>query len=226
MEWTDWLTAFLLGVVSSTHCIGMCGGIVGALTYSLAPGIRAKRWLFVVFSLHYHLGRISSYMLAGALVAGGAGVFQSVAGGGSALVMRTVGAVFLVALGLHIGGWFSRFAWIESMGRPLWRWLEPLGRRLLPVRSLPQAFGFGLVWGWLPCGLVYSALVYSLSTGSAWQGAGVMLFFGLGTVPTLLLVGIMADRMRRVMASPLFRQVAGVAIIALALVPLALAPGQ
>jgi sulfite exporter TauE/SafE len=94
------------------------------------------------------------------------------------------------------------------------------------VRSLPQAFGFGLVWGWLPCGLVYSALVYSLSTGSAWQGAGVMLFFGLGTVPTLLLVGIMADRMRRVMASPLFRQVAGAVIIALALVPLALAPGQ
>lgn len=226
MWWTDWATAFVLGVVSSTHCVGMCGGIVGALTYSLAPEIRGKRSRFVLFSLHYHLGRISSYMLAGALVAGGAAVFQELAGAGSALVMRTVGAVFLVALGFYIGGWFPRFAWIESMGRPLWRWLEPLGRRLLPVRSLPQAFGFGLVWGWLPCGLVYSALVYSLSTGSVWQGMGVMLFFGLGTIPTLLLVGFMAERVSRVMANPLFRQVAGVLIVVLALVPLALVPAQ
>ncbi|MEQ6885481.1 sulfite exporter TauE/SafE family protein [Salicola sp. Rm-C-2C1-2] len=222
MWWTDWATAFVLGVVSSTHCVGMCGGIVGALTYSLAPEIRGSRSHFVLFSLHYHLGRISSYMLAGALVAGGAAVFQELAGAGSALVMRTVGAMFLVALGVYIGGWFPRFAWIESMGRPLWRWLEPIGRRLLPVRSLPQAFGFGLVWGWLPCGLVYSALVYSLSTGSVWQGMGVMLFFGLGTIPTLLLVGFMAERVSRVMANPLFRQVAGVLIVVLALVPLAL----
>jgi len=112
------------------------------------------------------------------------------------------------------------------MGRPLWARLEPIGRRLLPVRSLPQALGFGLVWGWLPCGLVYSALVFSLSTGSMWQGMGVMLFFGLGTIPTLLLVGFMADRVSRVMSSPLFRQVAGVSIMLLALVPLALGPGQ
>lgn len=226
MWWTDWTTAFLLGVVSSTHCIGMCGGIVGALTYSLTPEIRQDRALFVLYSLHYHLGRIGSYVLAGALVAGGASVLRDVAGPGSALVMRSVGAVFLVALGLYIGGWFPRFAWVESMGRPLWRRLEPMGRRMLPVRSLRQALGFGLVWGWLPCGLVYSALVYSLSTGSVWQGMGVMLFFGLGTIPTLLMVGFMADRVSRVMGSPLFRQVAGVMIIALALVPLALAPGQ
>lgn len=226
MWWTDWATAFVLGVVSSTHCVGMCGGIVGALTYSLTPEIRRNRGRFVLFSLHYHLGRISSYVLAGALVAGGAAVFQDFAGAGSALVMRAVGAVFLVALGFYIGGWFPRFAWVESIGRPLWQRLEPIGRRLLPVRSLPQAFGFGLVWGWLPCGLVYSALVYSLSTGSVWQGMGVMLFFGLGTIPTLLLVGFMADRVSRVMSSPLFRQVAGVLIVALALVPLALAPGQ
>jgi len=226
MWWTDWTTAFVLGVVSSTHCVGMCGGIVGALTYSLAPGIRQNRAQFVLFSLHYHLGRISSYVLAGGLVAGGAAVFHEFAGPGGALLMRGVGTVFLVLLGFYIGGWFPRFAWVESMGRPLWARLEPIGRRLLPVRSLPQALGFGLVWGWLPCGLVYSALVFSLSTGSMWQGMGVMLFFGLGTIPTLLLVGFMADRVSRVMSSPLFRQVAGVSIMLLALVPLALGPGQ
>ncbi|XOZ34141.1 sulfite exporter TauE/SafE family protein [Halomonadaceae bacterium KBTZ08] len=221
--WTDWVTAFVLGLVSSTHCVGMCGGIVGALTYSLSPEVRNRRGRFVLFSLHYHFGRISSYMLAGALVAGGAGVFQELGGAGSALVMRVVGAGFVILLGCYIAGWFPRFAWVESMGRPLWQQLEPLGRKLLPVQSLPQALAFGLVWGWLPCGLVYSALVFSLSTGSWWQGMGVMGFFGLGTIPALLLVGMMAERVSRVMRDPMFRRVAGVLIMLLAVVPLMIA---
>lgn len=224
--WTEWTTAFVLGLVSSTHCVGMCGGIVGALTYSLSPEVRQHRGRFILYSLHYHFGRIGSYMIAGGLVAGGAGVFEDLAGSGGALFMRVVGAAFIVAVGLYIAGWFPRFVWVESMGGPLWRRLEPLGRRLLPVRSPRQAFGFGMVWGWLPCGLVYSALVYSLSTGSAWRGMAVMGFFGLGTIPTLLLVGLMAERVSAVMRAPLFRRIAGLVIMLLALVPLVLGPGQ
>jgi len=118
MWWTDWTTAFVLGVVSSTHCVGMCGGIVGALTYSLAPGIRQNRAQFVLFSLHYHLGRISSYVLAGGLVAGGAAVFQEFAGPGGALLMRGVGTVF----------WFC---WDSTLaaGFPALPGLSPWGAR-------------------------------------------------------------------------------------------------
>ncbi len=215
----EWLIAFLLGLVSSTHCVGMCGGIVGALTLSLSPEVRRRRFRFLLYSAHYHIGRIVSYMVAGALVGGGAGLFQSFAGATSALVMRLVGAGFLVAVGLYIAGWFPRFVRVESLGQPVWRRLDPLARRLLPVRSLPQAFSFGLVWGWLPCGLVYSALIYSLSTGSLGQGMAVMGFFGLGTIPALLVVGLMAERVSQVMRKPGVRQVAGVLIVAMAPVP-------
>lgn len=216
----EWAVAFVLGLVSSTHCLGMCGGIAGALTYSLNPQLRQQAGRSMVFNLAYNLGRVSSYMAAGAIVAAGAGMLTGLAGAHNRLFMSLLGAAFLIAVGLHIGGWFPRFARVETLGRPVWRRLEPLGRRLLPVRRLPQAFGFGLVWGWLPCGLVYSALVYSLSTESALRGALFMGFFGMGTLPMLLTVGVMASSVAAVLRRPGVRQVAGLCVVMLAPLPL------
>ncbi len=216
----EWAVAFVLGLVSSTHCLGMCGGIAGALTYSLNPRLRQQPGRFMVFNLAYNLGRVSSYMAAGAIIAAGAGVLTGLAGAHNRLAMQVIGATFLVAVGLHIAGWFPRFARVESLGRPLWRRLEPLGRRLLPVQRLPQAFGFGLVWGWLPCGLVYSALIYSLSTEQALRGALFMGFFGLGTLPMLLTVGVMASSVAAVLRRPGVRRAAGLCVILLAPLPL------
>ncbi len=216
----EWAVAFVLGLVSSTHCLGMCGGIAGALTYSLTPQLREQPRRFLAFNLAYNLGRVTSYMAAGALVAAGAGLLTAVAGGQNRLFMSLLGAAFLVAVGFHIAGWFPRFARVESLGRPIWRQLEPLGRRLLPVRRLPQAYGFGLVWGWLPCGLVYSALVYSLSTEDALRGALFMGFFGLGTLPMLLTVGVMASTVAGLLRRRAVRQAAGLCVILLAPVPL------
>ncbi|MCC5858653.1 MAG: sulfite exporter TauE/SafE family protein [Ectothiorhodospiraceae bacterium] len=216
----EWAVAFVLGLVSSTHCLGMCGGIAGALTYSLNPRLRQQPGRFMVFNLAYNLGRVSSYMAAGAIIAAGTGMLTGLAGAHNRLAMQVIGATFLVAVGLHIGGWFPRFARVESLGRPLWRRLEPLGRRLLPVQRLPQAFGFGLVWGWLPCGLVYSALIYSLSTEQALRGALFMGFFGLGTLPMLLTVGVMASGVAAVLRRPGVRRAAGLCVILLAPLPL------
>jgi len=216
----EWIVAFLLGLLSSTHCLGMCGGIAGALTFSLSPEVRDNpRWL-MAFNLAYNLGRVTSYVIAGTLVAASAGWLLGILGTPHRLVMGTLGMLFLVAVGLHIAGWFPRFSRIERLGRPLWRRLEPLGRRLLPVRRLPQAWGFGLVWGWLPCGLVYSALLYGLTTESALRGGLFMLFFGLGTLPMLFTVGVMASRVAATLRHPVIRRLAGLAIIALAPVPL------
>ncbi|TVP53771.1 MAG: sulfite exporter TauE/SafE family protein [Halomonadaceae bacterium] len=217
---SEWLVAFLLGVVSSTHCLGMCGGITGALTFSLAPEVRASRSKLLFYSFHYHAGRITSYALAGAIAAGGVALLSDIAGAHSQPVMQFIGAAFMVAIGLYIAGWFPRFDRIERLGAPLWRYLEPIGQRVLPVRTLPQAYAFGLVWGWLPCGLVYSALIYSLSTASMAQGMAVMVFFGLGTVPMLLLVALMAERVLRAIRHPHFRRLAGISIIMLASVPI------
>ncbi|MBA2778027.1 sulfite exporter TauE/SafE family protein [Billgrantia kenyensis] len=215
----EWSIAFLLGLLSSTHCLGMCGGIAGALTFSLSPEVRARpRWL-TTFNLTYNAGRISSYLVAGALVAGSAGVLSSTVGTANRPLMAVLGAAFLIAVGLYIAGWFPRFARIEALGRPLWQYLEPMGRRLLPVRRLYQAYGFGLIWGWLPCGLVYSALLYSLTTEVAWRGALFMLFFGLGTMPMLFTVGVMASSTAARLRSPFVRRLAGLVIIMLAPVP-------
>jgi sulfite exporter TauE/SafE len=102
---------------------------------------------------------------------------------------------------------------MDRLGSPLWRRLEPLGRRLLPVQRLPQAVLFGIVWGWLPCGLVYYVLLLTLSTGSAATGALCMLSFGIGTLPAMLGVGLAAGWFSRLAANPTLRQVAGLALV-------------
>ncbi len=221
----EWTVAFLLGLLSSTHCLGMCGGIAGALTFGLGAQIRQRASWLMAFNLAYNSGRITSYAAAGALVAAGAGWLGGWMDTPNRLVMSTLGALFLVAVGLHIAGWFPRFSRIESLGRPLWRRLEPHGRRLLPVQRLPQAWLFGLIWGWLPCGLVYSALLYSLTTESAWHGGLFMLFFGLGTLPMLFTVGVMASRVAAALRRPYVRRAAGLMIVALAPVPAWLTQG-
>src|SRR5690554_6245655 len=117
----EWAVAFLLGLLSSTHCLGMCGGIAGALTFSLSPEVRRQpRWL-MAFNLAYNLGRITSYVVAGVLVAASAGWLMGLVGTPDRLVMGSLGMLFLVAVGLHIAGWFPRFSRIERLGRPLWR---------------------------------------------------------------------------------------------------------
>ena len=214
----EWLVAFMLGLLSSTHCLGMCGGIAGSLTFSLSPEIRQRPRQLATFSLAYNLGRISSYVIAGSLAGLSAGLVLILAPQ-SPLLMGFVGTGFLIALGLYIGGWLPHFARLEQIGRPVWRRLEPVGRRLLPVRHPSQAYGFGLVWGWLPCGLVYSALIYSLTTGSASRGALFMLMFGLGTLPMMMTVGVMASRMARLLRHPRTRHMAGILVILLAPLP-------
>jgi len=106
---------------------------------------------------------------------------------------------------------------LERAGGTIWKRMEPFGRRLLPVRTPIQALGVGLIWGWIPCGLVYSMLVTAVSSGSALKGAGLMLAFALGTLPNLLIIGAMAGAAARLSRSVVLRQVAGGTVILLGL---------
>ena len=209
--------AFLVGFLSTVHCFGMCTGIMGALTLSLPTEIRARPNSLLPYVLAYNLGRVSSYTIVGWVF----GALSSVLA--SALthyygsqIFLTLATAMLVGLGLYLGGWFPKFALLERAGRPLWRRLEPSARRLLPVRSVNQAFLFGTLWGWLPCGLVYSMLIWSLTTGQADDGALLMMAFGLGTLPTVLLAGVFINKIVRFTRLPLVRKLAGVGIIAIA----------
>ncbi len=204
------LSAFLVGLLGGVHCVGMCGGIVGALTFGLPEPARQGLIKVIPYQLAYNLGRILSYVLAGAIM-GGLGmllaglmpVYYAQQG------LLAMAGLFMVLLGLYLGGWWFGLTRLEKMGAGLWRRVEPLAHRLLPVRSLGQAMILGLLWGWIPCGLVYSMLIWSASAGSAVNGGLLMLVFALGTLPNLLAMGVMAGGLATLLRRPGVARVAG-----------------
>lgn len=208
------LAAWVFGLMGGAHCIGMCGGIMSALTFAVPPSMRHPARLGGLL-LSYNLGRILSYMVAGALVAAlGTLVALSPA---ARVGLQLVAAVMLILMALYIANWWKGLLRVEATGRYLWRYLEPLGRRLMPVVHLPQAFALGAIWGWLPCGLVYSMLAWSLATADPQQGALLMGAFGLGTLPALLATGLAARQMGQLIRHPATRTVAALTIIGFAL---------
>ena len=215
---TSYLVAFLMGLVSSLHCIGMCGSIIGTLTLSLSPEIRNKKSRMLPFVFNYNFGRITSYTLAGGL----AGMIEAFAilhlsEIHGHRILQILSAVIMASAGLYIAGWFPRFAYIEKVGIVVWKKIEPFGRKLIPVKNLSQAYLFGMVWGWLPCGLVYAALALAATAGSVSKSAFTMLAFGLGTLPAVIGVGIMTGILTRLSGMQRFKQVIGLFMIALAL---------
>ncbi len=210
--------AFLLGFFSTMHCIGMCGGIIGALSLSLPLETRNNKAKLFSFVLSYNIGRISSYGIAG-LIAGaiGATALQSAGFEQGNAVLRMIGVSMMVAIGLYLTGWLPQLARIEKIGIPIWKRLEPIGRKLVPVTSIPKALSYGLIWGWLPCGMVYFVLIWALSAGDAINGALIMLAFGAGTLPTLISAGFMTSWITRFAHSTRARQVVGLLIIAMAI---------
>ncbi|MNZ46539.1 Cytochrome C biogenesis protein transmembrane region [compost metagenome] len=182
-------SALVLGLLGGGHCLGMCGGLMGALTLAIPKEQRSRRFRLL---LAYNLGRILSYALAGLLL-GLAG--WAVANSPVATAMRVLAALLLISMGLYLAGWWSGLTRIEGLGRILWRRIEPLARGLLPVRNAPRALLLGALWGWLPCGLVYSTLLWAASQGDAVDSALLMLAFGLGTLPVLLATGLAAERL-------------------------------
>jgi sulfite exporter TauE/SafE len=213
------LSALLVGFFGGVHCVGMCGGIVGALTFGLPEPLRDRPAGAWPFHLAYNLGRITSYTLAGALAGGlGAGLLQLTEMRQAQQVLAVIAALFMFALGLYLGGWWSGLRYVERMGGGVWRRIEPLGRGLLPVATPTRAFLLGLVWGWLPCGLVYSVLIWALAAGSALNGAQLMLAFGIGTLPNLLLMGALASKLAGFVRQPWPRRVAGGLVLIFAVV--------
>jgi hypothetical protein len=215
------LVAFAVGLLSALHCIGMCGGIMGALSVALPESTRAQPARLIGFLAAYNLGRVLSYGVAGAL-AGGLGL-TVVSGTGSGEVgraLRLAAALMMVLAGLNLAGWLPAMGRLERLGTPLWRRLEPLAHRLVPVRTPGRAALYGAVWGWLPCGLVYAMLGVAAGQATVAGGAGVMAAFGAGTLPTLLLAGLFAGRIYRLRRRPLLQRLGGLAVAGVGLATL------
>ena len=214
----SFLAAFIAGLLGGIHCVGMCGGIVGALTFGIdsvnpSKTSNSKKDLYP-YLLAYNVGRLMSYTFAGLLVGGismlasNLPVLHNIQFG-----LQIFAALFMIALGLYIGGWWVGLRQIEKAGGVIWKKIEPFSRHLIPVKTPFQALILGLLWGWLPCGLVYSILFWSISTGSAIEGGLLMLSFGLGTLPMLLAMGFFAAGLTSFIRKNWVRYLAGGIII-------------
>lgn len=213
-----YISAFFVGLFSTIHCLGMCGGIIGALTFSLPEKVRNNRSQLISYVSAYNLGRISSYTLAGALAGSlGSQIIELLPSYGH-LILSLFASLLMVGIGLYLAGWFPAFTRIEHIGKPIWKKLEPISQKLIPVKGPAHAYVFGAVWGWLPCGLVYTALIWSATASSAKEGALLMLSFGAGTLPAVMIAGILTGWFTRLVRSPYIRTFAGLTIIVLALI--------
>ena len=203
------ISALSLGILGSAHCIGMCGGITSALSLSLADRSKSQTfWLM----LTYHLGRVSSYAIAGFLLA----AIGWYLGGISPMIkmsLRYFAAAMLIAMGLYLTGWWRGLTQLEKAGNKLWQHLQPRARALLPIKNIPNALVIGMLWGWLPCGLVYSTLAWSATQGSPVQGALLMASFGIGTIPSVFLLGAFSRRFSGIIQAKLTRNLAGLLVI-------------
>lgn len=209
-----YFAAFLVGLFGGVHCVGMCGGIVGALSFGLPEQVRGRFSALLPYLLNYNLGRLLSYTLAGALFGGvGALAANMVAVNQAQSVLQVIAGLFMIAMGLYLGGWWYGMSRLEKLGGRLWRLIEPFGRKLLPVKRPSQALVMGMVWGWLPCGLVYSALIWAISAGSALEGALLLLSFGLGTLPNLLAMGIFAGKLTALLRRKGVMRLAGALVV-------------
>ena len=208
--------ALLAGAFGSAHCLGMCGGLAGLFAARLEPASLGRRLRLAVL---YNVGRLLGYALLGFLAAGightFTGVIPALAG-----PMRLAGGLLIVLIGLQLAFAWRPLAVLERGGARFWRQIAPVARGLVPITSTAKALALGALWGFLPCGLVYSALLVAASSGEALNGAGVMTAFGLGTLPAMLLTGLGAAQLQTFMSKTRTRRGAGLLVVTMGLITL------
>lgn len=205
------VAAFATGLLGSAHCVAMCGGIVGALSGGIDPALRKRPEAQLGYVVAYNAGRLASYAafgaLFGALALGLAHAIVEVQ-----LVLRGAAGILMIGLGLHLLGAFPRFSMIERVGAPVFARVSPFAKRLLPVRSHAHATMLGALWGWVPCGMVYTALALATASGRPSQGALAMVAFGVGTLPAMITSGVVSGHVTSRLGSAWVRRAAGAAI--------------
>lgn len=208
--------AFVTGLLGSAHCFGMCGGLSGLFAVNThVASLRSQ----IPMAAAYNTGRILSYALLGSIVAAlGKTVVGSIPG--LAAPVRLFSGLLIVIVGLQVAFNWRFLAAVEKAGANLWNRIAPAARELLPVTSIPKALGLGLLWGWLPCGLVYSVLLIAATTANPLHGGMVMVAFGLGTMPAMIATGISASKLSQFMSRR--RLTAGLLIVILGFATLAM----
>ncbi|MBY5920394.1 sulfite exporter TauE/SafE family protein [Ferrimonas balearica] len=209
----QFFAALLVGLMGAGHCFGMCGGIVGAFSQALPAHRPLGQRMGFLFA--YNSGRIFSYIVAGAAVGGLAGALGTLFQLDHYLaVLQLLAGVMLVLMGLYIAQWLPLLAHVERAGKPIWQAMAPLRQRFLPIDTTGKALGAGMLWGWLPCGLVYSTLTWALASANPVEGGIIMAGFGLGTLPALVAMGAAADKIAQIIRKKQVKWLSAVVLIA------------
>jgi sulfite exporter TauE/SafE len=202
-------TAFFLGLLGGTHCLGMCGGIAATVAMGSPGGGRGAGLL-----LGYNTGRIFSYGLAGALLGSLSWLIEDPT---IQIIIRSFAGIMLILMGFYIAQWWQILTQVESAGGVLWKRISPIASKLLPVKNAKQAILLGLIWGWLPCGLVYSTLIWASAASDWLLSAQLMVLFGLGTLPAMLMTGLLAQQVKQILQHRITKQISGSIIILMGL---------
>ncbi|MDJ0813602.1 MAG: sulfite exporter TauE/SafE family protein [Woeseiaceae bacterium] len=214
--------ALVAGLVGSAHCLGMCAGISGLFAVKAeAASMRAS----VPTAFVYNAGRVITYAVLGAIVAAFGSVIVK-ASPNMAVGIRMLSGIIIILVGLQVAFNLRALRIIERMGGKLWARIAPAAQKLVPVTSLPRALGLGLVWGWLPCGLVYSVLMIAATSASPVGGAATMVAFGIGTMPAMMLTGLGAARVSGAMQRRGTRLGLGILVIVMGLLTIAMPLGK
>jgi len=211
------LAGLLAGLFGSTHCVAMCGGIMAVLHGQVPRGR-------TVLAAGFHVGRISSYLILAMLLT----LVGSVP---AQWVPADAGPVMRIALGALL---VLMAAYIALPGRlrdifgdalaPLTRRVLPLFQRTLPASTWERAIGLGLLWGLLPCGLLYSVLAAVVLLADPAATLAMVIGFGLGTLPLLLGGGLGLAALRQRIRAPWLRLPAAT-VLALTGVLVSFGPG-
>jgi uncharacterized protein len=187
--------AFAAGIAGSSHCFAMCGGMASAIGLRIRATTPSQLRAIQLAAL-YHVGRVGGYALVGAVAGtfGHTGHWVANMGEVEGLLRIAAGMVTLLIAVRVIHG-ANLLAPLERVGARLWRGVHPLLRRASLSTQWYGGLLVGLLWGWLPCGLVYSMLLVALTSSSPAHGAGVMTAFGAGTLPLLLMSTALTSRL-------------------------------
>ena len=209
-------TAFVTGLLGSAHCFGMCAGISGLFAINASVASLKTQ---VPKAFAYNLGRVLSYAFLGVVVGVlGKTIVSSIPD--IAAPVRFASGALIILVGLQLAFGWRILSPLETAGSKIWKRIAPAARGLVPVETTTQALGLGLIWGWLPCGLVYSVLLLAATTTDAVGGGLVMIAFGLGTMPAMMATGISASKIAQFMSGK--RLGAGLLIIVLGLATIAM----
>lgn len=228
--YSEMIAAFIMGLVGAGHCLAMCGGMASVFSLSFHHQDTKNSRVFsdkFYLLLFYNSGRIVSYSLLGALVAGfSAGLIQVSNFSQGFVFLRIIAAIMILLSAFYIARLWNGLSYIEKAGQIIWKQIAPFTSHFLPLKKVTTAFPLGFLWGWLPCGLVYTALTWASVSGSAQQGLLIMMAFGVGTLPVTLAIGSVANKLKKTLNNMIFRYFSSLLLLIYGIFSLHLAYNQ